>query len=369
MTNKYIRQKKPIIFSKSEINRAGDLIRLGCDGLERSDAIEKIRNFREAHLYPLMIINNHITNNAKIISQRSIVVRRLKMLSTIINKLERKTLDGKTNNKIQIVRMNDIGGCRAIVENMQQLEDLKARLISSRSVHRIVKVYDYLPPKESGYSGVHLIYSCFSSGDREDAWKNFRVEVQLRTELQHAWATSLEMYDSLGGFNLKTSMDGNENLRRFFFLTGSLVAHYEKPYLELDQLHCYINELIELEALLEVRKHLLGFAVAAEHDSDPFYVDPNVIKKSHLYLVCLKVVREGETYKVLRKVAYFNSAEEELAFSELAKAEDEGENLVSVLLSASSVRRLKKAYPNYFGGSMKFNNFVTDMLALTVAVK
>lgn len=77
-----------------------------------------IQNFRELHLYPLMLMKNHLARAAAKIDKKTIVARRLKRLSTIIDKLERPTLDnGKTSNAIRVTRMQDIGGCRAIVKN------------------------------------------------------------------------------------------------------------------------------------------------------------------------------------------------------------------------------------------------------------
>ena len=42
-----------------------------------------------------------------------------------------------------------------------------------------------------------------------------KIEIQLRTELQHAWATSLEIIDTLENIKLKTSNEGHEEWRRF----------------------------------------------------------------------------------------------------------------------------------------------------------
>ncbi|MGR8930214.1 MAG: RelA/SpoT domain-containing protein, partial [Gammaproteobacteria bacterium] len=162
MANKiYQSQKRALKYSKSQIEKAGRNIRYGCIGDERKDAILKIQNFREHHLYPLMIVKNHIYQATKKVAKGGIVARRLKMLTTIIDKLERPTLDGKSENAIQITRMQDIGGCRAIVSDLKQLKALHERLKKSRSVHQIIRTNDYLNPKESGYSGIHLIYSCF----------------------------------------------------------------------------------------------------------------------------------------------------------------------------------------------------------------
>ncbi len=46
-------------------------------------------------MYPLMLIKNHLARAANAIDKKTIVARRLKRLSTIVDKLERPTLDGK----------------------------------------------------------------------------------------------------------------------------------------------------------------------------------------------------------------------------------------------------------------------------------
>ncbi|HGU1538836.1 TPA: GTP pyrophosphokinase, partial [Escherichia coli] len=80
-----------------------------------------------------------------------------------------------------------------------------------------------LTPKPSGYSGIHLAYSCFDEENGNNPWSKTKIEVQLRTELQHAWATSLEIIDTLENIKLKTSNEGHPEWRRFFYLSGCLV--------------------------------------------------------------------------------------------------------------------------------------------------
>ncbi|MFQ2115820.1 hypothetical protein ACK334_05860 [Aeromonas veronii] len=61
MVNKvYENQKIALRFSKKAIDKAARDIRHNCSIDERNDAIEKIQNFREVHLYPLMLIKNHL---------------------------------------------------------------------------------------------------------------------------------------------------------------------------------------------------------------------------------------------------------------------------------------------------------------------
>ncbi|WP_410376040.1 RelA/SpoT domain-containing protein, partial [Enterobacter sp. CPE_E222] len=259
----YQSQKCTLRFSKKAIDRSAQAIRHGCVNEERQAAIEMIQNFRELHLYPLMLMKNHLARTSAKVNKKIIVARRLKRLPTIIDKLERPTLDGIHENSIKLTRMQDIGGCRAIVKNLEHLKLLQDRLEKSRSIHTIVHTANYLTPKASGYGGVHLIYSCFHEGDDHNAWKKTKIEVQLRTELQHAWATSLEIIDTLEGYKLKTSQEGHEDWRRLFYLAGCLVAHDEGACILSDEtLKSHRTELSDLHHELQLISKLARYSLA-----------------------------------------------------------------------------------------------------------
>lgn len=363
----YENQKRILKFCKGQIERAGRSIRHGCIGEERKDAILKIQNYRETHLYPLMLIKNHLVQVTKKVTRQGLVARRLKMLATIIDKLERPTLDGKKANAIEITRMQDIGGCRAIVPNLKQLNELHERLRNSRSVHQIIKTDNYLTPKESGYGGVHLVYSCFAGVESENEWKKTKIEVQLRTELQHAWATSLEIIDTLEGIKLKTSLEGHAEWRRFFKISGMLVAHTERSCLiHEDQLPSLISELKELENILEVRNRLSKFNLAIQFTTDKKKLPKKILAYRGMFLV--KIMKSAEknllanAVKITVNIDTFDQSEIDQALEELANSEIDENVLIAVLVSADGVRNLKKAYPNYFGSTTKFQKFISSYL-------
>ncbi|MEZ9954281.1 RelA/SpoT domain-containing protein [Vibrio splendidus] len=358
----YKDQKKPLKFSKKKINNAARDIRHGAQNHERLEAIDKIQNFREFHLYPLMLMKNHLVRTAKRVSPKVVVARRLKRLPTIIDKLERPTLDGQNQNAIKLTRMQDIAGCRAIVKDKTELALLRDKLERSRCVHRIVRTKDYLSsPKSSGYGGLHLIYSCYEGQDEQHDWKGASVEVQLRTKLQHSWATSLEIIDTLEGINLKTSVSGHDKWRRFFEVSGQLVAHKEDLHrLENSE---YFNLLAELNSLsheLDPIGKLSRYSLAINISSMSSIPQSKRSGKG-LFLISMPLHKgddEQEEYSVT--VDFFPRNESDQAIEGLNKAELNPDILMCVLVSAEGVRNLKQAYPNYFGSTKLFSGFLTS---------
>lgn len=68
---------------------------------------------------------------------------------------------------------------------------------------RVIKTYDYIEqPKPSGYRGVHLVAR----------YDERRVEVQLRTEIQHEWAVAVERLGGRIGEDLKSGVGPAEVL-------------------------------------------------------------------------------------------------------------------------------------------------------------
>lgn len=252
--------------------------------------------------------------------------------------------------------MQDIGGCRAIVKNLDHLKSLQVRLEKSRSIHSIVHTANYLTPKPSGYGGVHLIYSCFHEGDDNNAWKKTKIEIQLRTELQHAWATSLEIIDTLEGFKLKTSQEGHEDWRRLFYLAGCLVAHDEGACtLPEDMLKAYRQELSALHNELQLIPNLARYTLAL-HITNNGMPGIKISKKfkGHYLIEIGKFVDN----KFPVRVKPFKIASAADALDALAESETNEDIIISVLLSAEDGKTLKRAYPNYFGSTELFTNFL-----------
>lgn len=328
----YEKGKIVLAYSKNQVKKAGECIRKENGDIEKS--IEIIQQYRAAHLYPLMIVKNLVWKHAQKINKNAIIARRLKRLPTIIDKLRRKTLDGVTANSIAVTRMSDIGGCRVIVEDRLQLLLLDSSLDKSRTTHKS-KVKDYIKsPKPTGYRGIHRIYSCY---DRDEAhkWKGFDIEVQLRTKLQHLWATTVEVVDLCEGRSLKTNpFESNPSWIEFFRLMSEFIADEEGfIYLSPQDKNLLKTRLISLNNKLNAIDKLLSF--------NRLFSDKKINlsqRKSGYVIIAIK--GNSIYYKFFSPTQKHKAVEQ---YSIIEKDDDYN----GLFVEMDDIRKLSYAYPNY----------------------
>jgi putative GTP pyrophosphokinase len=88
--------------------------------------------------------------------------------------------------------------------------------------------YDYmLQPKQSGYRGIHDVYKYRAKTDSGAYWNGLQIELQYRTLVQHAWATSVELSDALTANRTKFSQGSADNTRFFQICSELLARRYE----------------------------------------------------------------------------------------------------------------------------------------------
>jgi putative GTP pyrophosphokinase len=90
-----------------------------------------------------------------------------------------------------------------------------------------LKCYDYTTPKEDGYRGIHVVARYHPRLTERVPWNGQRIEIQLRTTLQHAFATAVETVTTFTREPLKFGA-GPTEWRRFFSLMGSALAMREQ---------------------------------------------------------------------------------------------------------------------------------------------
>ena len=118
---------------------------------------------------------------------------------------------------MSITSMGDIGGVRIILKNLIDVKQLVDKLLNDSTSNKLLFQKNYIEnPKDSGYRSVHLTYSY--EGIKEK-YKGLRVELQIRSQIQHSWATAVEVAGTFLGENLKASQ-GDRQWLEFFELVS-----------------------------------------------------------------------------------------------------------------------------------------------------
>ena len=200
--------------SPAALNRAGrTLVDQAAMSSEREAAVSIVSEWRSSHAFPLNTIQMWLRRHARSISPRALVAQRLKRLESAESKLRRFP----TMNLSQI---QDFGGCRAILPTLQQVEAVVNSIKKSTSDHELKNEKDYISlPAPSGYRSRHLIYRYNST--QAHLYARHFIEMQIRTQAQHDWATAVEIFGTFLRQELKSGL-GEQRYLDFFRLVGEL---------------------------------------------------------------------------------------------------------------------------------------------------
>lgn len=341
-------------FSGKQIIKAGDMLR-DIDQLSPADrewALGVLDNFRALHAMPLNTFQATLRQRIKRLGISDfIVAQRIKRKPTILDKLHRYA-------DMQLKRMHDIGGIRAILPSLKELEALKKNYLdtSSRLSHKLVRVDDYISqPKASGYRGVHLVFSYHTTHPDKQDYEGLRIEMQLRTHLQHIWATAVEIFEAFMGENFKSSR-GSQEWLEFFALVSSAFAHKEKQPVIPEHADMSREEL--LHSLQEKMSSLHVLEVMQSFTLTDILSSTHKRESGHALLVF-------DAAEKLSTVRQYTTSEYEEAYSAYIRAEEENRSRQTrqvVLVKMDSIKQLEKAYPNYFANIKQFRTHLLQVL-------
>jgi Region found in RelA / SpoT proteins len=329
--------------SRQDVNACGDLL-IADDNViyvaNRDRILQIINNWRSSHAFPLQCLKMTLLRRAKRVDQEAIVAQRLKRMSSIEAKLRRFP-------EMRLSQMQDIGGCRAVVRNVLRVNRLvrlyeRGRAKNPTKRHEFLHKKDYiLHPKADGYRSVHLIYRYNSSSRKHRVYNGLKIEIQLRSRLQHAWATAVETVSIFTGQALKSS-GGEVDWRRFFALMSSAIALREKqspvPDTPADKQEL-IGELRILAQRLNVVPMLQGWSYALR----------TLPAKNVTDAVAFLVILDTDAYTV-QTTGFKKSELPKASEAYLAVEKDTASkpSVQAVLVSLDSVHSLRSAYPNYY---------------------
>lgn len=331
-------------YSRNQINKAGEILITSSDREEVNRVIDIINDWRKLHL---PVLDNLYNTIFAILKKENIqihfVSRRLKRLSSIQNKLDR-------NPEMRLGGLQDIGGLRIVVSTMNILNKVLCILENNIPEHfgltKSPVNYIDTPKKTSGYRSVHFIYKFKSENPDLDGMK---IELQLRTNLQHSWAMAVETAELITKTALKASQGENEWLN-FFKLVSSLFAlkektpilteHIENGYSRKDLL----RQLYKLNGDFNIVDTLKALNVSNYHSTQENH-------KNGYYVLNINFIQKTVSIKTFPKD---KEGEAAAAFSALEKKVEERKNAV-VLVSVPKIQQLQEAYPSYF---LDTNNFI-----------
>jgi ppGpp synthetase/RelA/SpoT-type nucleotidyltranferase len=333
-------------FSKNQVNKAGKaLIDANTSTPDYLSALAVINNWRSIHGHPLNTFQTTLRIKGRQVDPHVLVAQRVKRLSSIEAKLARFPT-------MTLSQMQDIGGCRAILSAADDVRELVESYLKSDLKHKLHTIDDYIDlPKPTGYRGVHLIYSYFS--DKVDTYNSLKIEMQIRSQAMHAWATAVEIVGIFTKQALKSSQ-GEEEWLRFFALMGSKLAAFEGtpavPGTPTDPVELQ-EELSEVAHGLDAVRRLRTFGTA------PTILESPDSKGQHFFLLELNI----EENKL--EVSGYKSGDLDRAAADYLSAEKAmGTKGDAVLVSVESLASLRRAYPNYFLDTDLFVDLTLDAL-------
>jgi hypothetical protein len=273
--------------------------------------------------------------------QEGITAARLKRMSSIRKKLR---ILRKTNlNQIQ-----DLGGCRAILPTMDDVRTL-VRCFKGGTRHIFHNEKDYIEdPKPGGYRCHHLIYRRTGDGEKE-FFNGRKIEIQIRTRLQHAWATAVEAVGLFRNEDLKGGNGASDWLRLFDLISSEFALAEGCPESKhVPESRMRVREIRELDKKLNAIQTLENLRLAFRQ-TGPIFGDTRD-RPSHYRI---DYDYEQKTVAVTRHSLPLAGIDDNDKAEQAAAKGDRSIN--TVYIEADKIEDLKAAYPNYFGDVQVFN--------------
>jgi hypothetical protein len=338
---------------RQDIYLPENLVELNC-------AFDILSYWRFCHAKPLENALEKIQPEIIKIDSTAIFAKRLKRFPSIVLKLRRFP-------RMNLKNMQDIGGCRIVVSNRKKLNQAVRVLKKMREFNYEdgYKLKDYIKnPKSDGYRSFHII-GLFN----DDKGEKRKVEVQLRTRIQHYWATALEIIDLFTKQSLKTNQ--GEKLWSKFFIDVS------QHFVIMDDIHLF-NKMDQAERLknylpkLQENRDLASSMIDICESSRKL----NVLEKLNAFANSLRIIgekldsvgvdgyvlleidikRTSLTYRIFEESS---SKEAQDVYTEAEKVatsnkKSKDQQTIVALVYAKAFGGIREAYPNFFADSSRF---------------
>ncbi len=331
-----------MIYSRKSLDKAGIAL---LDPFTRAEAVEKVSNWRSTHL---PVLREFVEELAKYLALCNVPYafysQRIKRMTSIIDKI-------RNNPTMGLGGLQDIGGVRFVFDSMSELQMCQDALTDfSPKGFSFVRETDYIKnPKQSGYRSIHYIYQYHS----EDAtYDGLKIELQIRTRLEHSWAMAVETASLISRTSLKANIEDGSVWREFFKLVSAIFAQKENcavPCVFKDYDHKrYCDEYLVYYDTHKLLDQLSALRVT---------VISNVISDAKDGYIVLSINFKEKTVQYRA----FPSEEEDKATNLFSQIEQNIESdEAALLVSIAKMQEIRNAYPSYFLDTSEFLQALID---------
>jgi len=295
--------------------------------------------YRKEHLEPLTNVTLKLQEWLSGFKDSSYVIaQRLKRKPQIIKKL-------RTLSTLKLSQMQDIGGCRIVVDANEAVDKLKSFIENKLARSRVKpfstrRVTDYREKgrDDTGYRAVHIVI------ERD----KYAVEVQIRSHFQHNWAESVERTSAIYGYQLKSS-EGNKAVLDYFKAVSD-VYHDVEIGIEIhhQQVRYIYHQQVNVERIIEESEK----GIAYVHGINEKHIKAMIAREAYLKAKFINWLllfnwKKGILVRwewVSRKA---DESTEKYNIWESEYSPDEGYEVV--LIGTSNIATIQNTHTHYFG--------------------
>lgn len=338
------------MITRSQIKAIGKRLRESQpDKTLQTRDLKMLNHWRAHHAPTLNYYATLLTSEASKLGLKSsefTVTQRIKRVFSIILKLKRFP-------QMQLSTMDDVAGARIVLPSNREVSLLADALKEKKSKQKIKKLNNYIDhPKSDGYRSLHIVYEAPKT-------PSIQIEIQLRSHLQHCWATGVEIFGTLEKTSFKTG-DGGKAWLDFFSLLSSRFAIKERtPVLEIHERYA----VSQLDANLKKRIRDLNIIEQLNTYTSMYTSDWRQHRpkgRSGKYALITLDTKTNSTRVETFPEAELSQALDQYAALEAIDHSNDEKNMV--LVNLDNMNNLEKAYPNYFMDTKLLSYYLSQII-------